>query len=38
MKKEIPAFRTDQAAEKFVVAADLTKYDLFGSRPVRFEF
>jgi predicted DNA binding CopG/RHH family protein len=38
MKKKIPAFRTDQAAEKFVATADLTKYDLSGARPVRFEF
>ena len=36
-EKKIPAFRTDQAAEEFVAAADLTTYDLSGARPLRFE-
>ena len=38
MKKKIPDFRTDQQAETFVDRADLTKYDLSGATPVRFEF
>lgn len=38
MKKKIPSFKTDAAAERFVDKADLSKYDLSGLRPVRFEF
>ncbi|MBI3795651.1 MAG: BrnA antitoxin family protein [Deltaproteobacteria bacterium] len=38
MKKKIPTFKTDAEAERFVATADLTKYDLSGARPVRFEF
>ena len=38
MKKKIPAFKTDAAAERFVEKADLSKYDLSGLRPARFEF
>jgi predicted DNA binding CopG/RHH family protein len=38
MKKKIPAFKTDREAEAFVALADLTKYDLAGAKPVRFEF
>jgi predicted DNA binding CopG/RHH family protein len=38
MKKKIPTFRTDRQAEAFVASADLTKYDLSGAKPVRFEF
>jgi len=38
MKKKIPVFKTDKAAEVFVAREDLTKYDLSGARPVRFEF
>jgi len=38
MKKKIPAFRTDAAAERFVEKADLSKYDLSGLRPARIEF
>ncbi len=38
MKKKIPTFATDEAAERFVATADLTAYDLSGFRPVRFEF
>jgi predicted DNA binding CopG/RHH family protein len=38
MKKKIPTFRTDAAAERFVEKADLSKYDLSGLRPARFEF
>ncbi|MGH9655086.1 MAG: CopG family antitoxin [Bryobacteraceae bacterium] len=38
MKKKIPSFKTDAAAERFVARADLTQYDLSGLTPVRFEF
>lgn len=38
MKKKIPNFKTDAAAEHFVSRADLTRYDLSGLKPVRFEF
>lgn len=38
MKKKIPTFETDEAAERFVETADLSEYDLSGAKPVRFEF
>jgi len=38
MKKKIPNFKTDAAAQRFVSRADLTRYDLSGLKPVRFEF
>lgn len=38
MKKKIPTFKTDKAAEKFVEKADLSEYDLSGLKPVKFEF
>ena len=38
MKKKLPRFKSDKAAEKFVEKADLTEYDLSGMRPIRFEF
>jgi predicted DNA binding CopG/RHH family protein len=38
MKKKIPSFRSDAAAERFVSKADLTRYDLSGLKPVQFEF
>ena len=38
MKKKIPSFRSDAAAERFVRDGDLTQYDLSGLRPVQFEF
>jgi predicted DNA binding CopG/RHH family protein len=38
MKKKIPSFKTDAAAERFVSRAELTRYDLSGLKPVRFEF
>jgi len=38
MKKKIPAFRSDKAAEKFVESADLAQYDLKDFKPARFEF
>jgi len=37
MKKKIPTFKTDRAAEEFVATADLTDYDLSGAQFVRFE-
>jgi predicted DNA binding CopG/RHH family protein len=30
--------KTDEAAEQFVATGDLTKYDLSGMTPIRFEF
>ena len=38
MKKKIPAFKTDEEAERFVDTADLSEYDLSGLKPTRFEF
>jgi predicted DNA binding CopG/RHH family protein len=38
MKKKIPSFKSDTAAERFVSKADLTRYDLSGLKPVQFEF
>ena len=38
MKKKIPTFKTDKEAERFVDTADLSKYDLSGLKPVKFEF
>ena len=38
MKKKIPTFKSDEEAECFVEAADLTEYDLSQFKPVRFEF
>lgn len=32
------SFKSDAAAERFVSRADLTRYDLSGLKPVRFEF
>ena len=36
--KKIPALTTDDAAERFVVEADLTEFDLAGFKPGQFEF
>jgi predicted DNA binding CopG/RHH family protein len=36
--KKFPPLKTNEAAEQFVATADLTKYDLSGMVPVRFEF
>jgi len=36
--KKIPPLKTDREAEDFVANADLTRYDLSGFRPARFEF
>jgi predicted DNA binding CopG/RHH family protein/uncharacterized DUF497 family protein len=38
MKKKLPRLRSYRAAEDFVATADLTRYDLSGMVPVRFEF
>lgn len=38
MKKPIPTFDSDEAAERFVETADLSEYDLTAFKPVRFEF
>jgi predicted DNA binding CopG/RHH family protein len=38
MRKRIPSFKSDEEAAAFVDTADLTKYDLSGAKPVRFEF
>ena len=38
MRKRIPTFESDREAEAFVDTADLTKFDLSGAKPVRFEF
>jgi hypothetical protein len=38
MKKKIPAFRSDKAAERFAETADLSEYDLSGFTRVHFEF
>ena len=35
--KPMPSLRSDEAAETFVANADLTKYDLSGFKPMRFE-
>lgn len=37
MKKPIPTFDTDRAAEQFVAKADLMDFDLSGGQMVRFE-
>jgi predicted DNA binding CopG/RHH family protein len=38
MKKKIPTFKSDKAAERFVETADLSEYDLSGFTRVHFEF
>jgi predicted DNA binding CopG/RHH family protein len=37
MKAKIRAFRSDAEVERFVAAADLTRFDLSGAQLVRFE-
>ena len=37
MKKRLPRLPSNKAAEDFVATADLTRYDLSGMVPVRFE-
>ena len=36
--KKLPRLKTDQAAERFVVDADLTQFNLAAMKPARFEF
>ena len=36
--KKIPRLMTDEAAERFVDAGDLTQFDLTGFKPAHFEF
>ena len=36
--KTIPAFNTDEEAERFVDEANLADYDLSGFKPMHFEF
>jgi len=36
--KPIPSLKSDAEAEQFVETADLSKYDLSGFAPVKFEF
>jgi predicted DNA binding CopG/RHH family protein len=38
LKRKLPAVRTDRSAASFVRDADLTRYDLSGMQPARFEF
>ncbi len=38
VKKKIPALKTDNAAEDFIMREDLTAFELSGARAVRFEF
>ena len=38
MKRKIPTFKSDAEAERFVATADLSKYDLSGLKPAKFEF
>lgn len=35
--KKMPKFESDEAAEKFVEAADLSQYDLSGFKPMSLE-
>jgi predicted DNA binding CopG/RHH family protein len=37
-RRKLPVLRTDRAAASFVADGDLTRYDLSGLQPVRFEF
>lgn len=34
----MPSLRSDEEAEAFVESADLSRYDLSGFKPMRFEF
>ncbi len=36
--KQFPAFKTDEEAESFVDAADLSEYDFSQFKPMHFEF
>lgn len=35
--RSMPSLHSDEAAEDFVATADLTRYDLSGFKPMRFE-
>jgi predicted DNA binding CopG/RHH family protein len=35
--KSMPSLRSDEEAEQFVAKTDLSKYDLSGFKPMRFE-
>ena len=37
-RQKLPVVRTDRAAASMVADGDLTRYDLAGLKPVRFEF
>jgi predicted DNA binding CopG/RHH family protein len=37
MKRKLPRLSSNKVAERFVAEADLTRYDLSGMVPVRFE-
>lgn len=37
-RQKFPVVRTDRAAASMVAGGDLTRYDLSGLKPVRFEF
>jgi predicted DNA binding CopG/RHH family protein len=36
--RRLPVLLTDEAAERFIESADLSKYDLSGFRPMQFDF
>ena len=36
--KPMPSLKSDADAEQFVATADLSKFDLSGFKPMRFEF
>ena len=38
IRRKLPVVRTDRAAASMVADGDLTRYDLSGLKPVRFEF
>jgi predicted DNA binding CopG/RHH family protein len=38
MKKTFPNFKSDEEAERFVDAADLSEYDFSDFKPAKFEF
>ena len=35
--KPLPSLRSDAQAEKFVASADLSKFDLSGFKPIKYE-
>jgi predicted DNA binding CopG/RHH family protein len=38
MSKKLPTLRSDEEAEAFVDAADLSEYDLSEMKPIKFEY